>query len=459
MHEVALISLTLLLGGMPAFGQTTAAPVVKVDAVSAILDAFAQVPVVALEEPHGDERAHAFRLALVRDPRFPPVVDDIVVEFGNSRYQDVMDRFVAGEPVGAADLRKVWQDTTQAHTIWDRPIYEHFFRAVRDVNLGLARDVRLRVLLGDPPIDWQTVHTPDDRRKWLQMGRSTYPVDVIRREVLKKGRRALVVYGAYHLIRNNLAGPNLSERLEAATGIRPFVVLTHPTGNLEVMRVDPAALSTRSLALTKGTTLEGQMDGILYLGPPSHRRTSRLDASLCADAAYRTMRTGRMRLVGMSNAEEELARECQAQPDFSGVWKPDGADTPTTPPPAVKPGDRPPPPPPPRTLLATITQSATEMRLERRVETGGREVVYTLAYKFDGTESVNQVGPLIYRTKASWAGGQLTLTSIISVSGNATGELTEVYRLDGADLIVESNRKVPAGTFSDRVVYRRVPPR
>jgi hypothetical protein len=456
---MALMTLTLLVGGMCAFGQTTAPSVVKVDAVSAILDAFAHVPIVALEEPHTDERAHAFRLAWVQDPRFATVVDDIVVEFGNSRYQDVIDRFIRGEPVGAADLRRVWQDTTQAHAIWDRPIYEHFFRAVRDLNLRLARDLRVRVLLGDPPIDWQTVHTPEDRRKWLQMGRSTYPVDVIRREVLKKGRRALVVYGAYHLIRNNLAGPNLSERLETATGVRPFAVLTHPAGNLEVIGVDPAALSPRSLALTKGTTLEGQMDAILYLGPPSHRNTSRLDAFLCADAAYRTMRTGRMRLVGMSNAEEELARECQARPDFSGVWKPDGADTPTPPPAAVKPGDRPPPPPPPRTLLATISQSATEMKLERRVETGGREAMYTLAYKFDGTESVNQIGPLIYRTKASWAGGQLTLTSIISVNGKATGELTEVYRLDGADLIVASNRKVPAGTFSHRVVYRRVQPR
>jgi hypothetical protein len=99
------------------------------------------------------------------------------------------------------------------------------------------------------------------------------------------------------------------------------------------------------------------------------------------------------------------------------------------------------------------------MKLERRMETGGREAVYTFAYKFDGTESVNQMGPLIYQTKASWADGQLTLTSIISIDRRATGELTEVYRLDGADLIVESNRKVPAGTFSDRVVYRRVQPR
>ena len=47
---------------------------------------------------------------------------------------------------------------------------------------------------------------------------------------------------------------------------------------------------------------------------------------------------------------------------------------------------------------------------------------------------------------------------MISIDGNAVGDLTEVYRLDGAALIVESNRKVPAGTFSGKQVYRRVQP-
>ena len=72
----------------------------------------------------------------------------------NARYQTVMDRFVAGEDVADVDLRRVWQDTTAATTIWDVPIYEEFFRAVRAVNATLRPERRLRVLLGDPPIDW-----------------------------------------------------------------------------------------------------------------------------------------------------------------------------------------------------------------------------------------------------------------------------------------------------------------
>src|SRR5687768_16589653 len=91
------------------------------DAIATILDAFRTHAVVAIDEPHGDEQSHAFRLSLIRDPRFAAAVNDILVEFGNSRYQAVIDRFVSGERVPDEDLTKVWQNTTQVHTIWDRP--------------------------------------------------------------------------------------------------------------------------------------------------------------------------------------------------------------------------------------------------------------------------------------------------------------------------------------------------
>ena len=104
------------------------------------------------EGAHNNEQAHVFRMSLIRDPRFAKVVDDIVVEFGNSRYQDIMDRFVGGEDVPHTQLQQVWQNTTQAHEIWDVPIYEEFFREVRKVNARLPKKRRLRVLLGDPRV-------------------------------------------------------------------------------------------------------------------------------------------------------------------------------------------------------------------------------------------------------------------------------------------------------------------
>jgi hypothetical protein len=48
-------------------------PAVPVDAITGVLDAFRIHAVVALGEgSHGNEQAHRFRLALIRDPRVLP---------------------------------------------------------------------------------------------------------------------------------------------------------------------------------------------------------------------------------------------------------------------------------------------------------------------------------------------------------------------------------------------------
>jgi hypothetical protein len=94
---------------------------------------------------------------------FGPVVSEWV-RF-NSHYQDVVDRFVSGGDVPEVTLRQAWQNTTVANFVWERDIYERFFRAVRTVNASNPAQKRLRVLLGDPPIDWSAIQTPDDLLK------------------------------------------------------------------------------------------------------------------------------------------------------------------------------------------------------------------------------------------------------------------------------------------------------
>ena len=65
-----------------------------------ILDAFRTHQLVGFPGGHtdGNETMELLR-SLMRDPRFPAMVNDIVVEFGSSRYQDLMDRYVRGEEV------------------------------------------------------------------------------------------------------------------------------------------------------------------------------------------------------------------------------------------------------------------------------------------------------------------------------------------------------------------------
>jgi hypothetical protein len=105
--------LAVPIGHVSARAQSRpATAAVPVDAVRAILDACRSHPIVALDDSHGNEQVHAFRLSLIRDASFPTMINDIVVEFGNARYQDLMDRFVRGDEVPYEALRRVWQDTT-----------------------------------------------------------------------------------------------------------------------------------------------------------------------------------------------------------------------------------------------------------------------------------------------------------------------------------------------------------
>jgi hypothetical protein len=55
-------------------------------------------------------------------------------------------------------LRAVWRNTTQSpRQTWDAPVYEQFYRTVRAVNWARPGGRQIRVLLGDPAIDWVAV--------------------------------------------------------------------------------------------------------------------------------------------------------------------------------------------------------------------------------------------------------------------------------------------------------------
>ncbi|HEY7474347.1 MAG TPA: hypothetical protein VH679_05010, partial [Vicinamibacterales bacterium] len=306
----------------------------------------------ALTDAHGNEQAHRFLLSLIRDPRFAAIVNDIVVEFGSARYQDVIDRFVRGEDVPHDSLRKVWQDTTQPSAAADLPLHEDFFRAVRAINAPLPRDRQLRVLLGDPPIDWDSVQNREDHFKWIEM-RDAYPAALVQLEVIAKTRRALLLYGLGHFQRKNVhsnfdmdtwPAQTIVSLLERSGPTRIFTIWT--SRELADLQADVASWRVPSLAIIRGTALgaidaakffgwggrsafrdgkivpvpkeewrtlpaEEQFDAILYLGPPSAMTQSQWSPALCADAAYMEMRLKRIAVSGIPQAEaDRLKKYC-----------------------------------------------------------------------------------------------------------------------------------------------------
>jgi hypothetical protein len=154
--------------------------------LTAILDAFQTRDIVTLTDPHGNVQVQGFLLSLIRDPRFPLTVNDIVIETASARYQDAIDRFVRGDEVPYDVLRKAWEDHTVANSIGMQA--QEMIRAVRTINAALSDGKKLRIIAGDPPIDWDNITSPQDHGHWIEL-RDSYPADTIRRQVLDRGRR------------------------------------------------------------------------------------------------------------------------------------------------------------------------------------------------------------------------------------------------------------------------------
>lgn len=198
------------------------------DAVRALLGAFDRHPIVAIAEVHRLEQDKEFLVTVLASREFSAKANDIVIEFGNARLQRVLDGYIAGGHVSAQQLRRVWADTTVVNGLWDAPIYERFLTAVRQRNRTLPKNRKLRILACDPPIDWASVNTVSDAAPYLD--RDRFCAATIEREVLAKGRRALVIMGDAHVARRHVTGRPLDNAIALIERKHPqatFVVLTY----------------------------------------------------------------------------------------------------------------------------------------------------------------------------------------------------------------------------------------
>ena len=253
------------------------------DAIPGIVAAFGHHPVVMIGEVHWLEPAGEFYGRLIRDRKFQQTVQDIVVEFASRHNQLLLDRYIAGEDLPIEEVRHIWRDTTKVAS-WESPIYAQWLAAVREVNKGLPPNRRLRVLAGDTAVAWQSIHTHAD---WEALGDNNVSfADVMVNEVLRRGRRALVVLGANHVTKSGdrNGDEDATTRVESRYPGSTYVVLLDNRGLLQppaqelvrLHRLPQNAPILCELAGTPlgdspdnhGTPLSNKADALLYLGPP-----------------------------------------------------------------------------------------------------------------------------------------------------------------------------------------------
>ncbi|WP_419804322.1 hypothetical protein [Terriglobus sp.] len=302
-------------------------------ALPAILKIFRTFEVVGLPAAHGQKDVDDFILSLIRDPRFSGSVNDIVVECGNVRYQPILDHYIAGENVSFTEVQHVWRDTTQP-MCGESGFFEQLYPLVRAMNQQLPAAKRLRVLAADPPIDWTKVQTLQDITPFFDRDGSI--ASVMEKEVLSKHRKALMLFGVFHLLHGS--GPEQGDAVTIYERHYPgktFVIsdLGYYSTNGELLTDKPAALGTGpSLLRTKNSrlgslglgsflptplttdqdcnvvdafagktskTVSDLLDAFLYLGPQSLQLREPIPADIALDHAYRAEWLRRLKVSGL----------------------------------------------------------------------------------------------------------------------------------------------------------------
>ena len=334
-----------------ALGAQAAAPLrtpVPQPALDAVINALGAHQLVAISDPHGDAGMRDFLRRLFADSRFPDVVNDIVLEIGNAYYQAMVDEYVNGGAVDEYALADAWLNTTVANQI---SADVEWFRQIRRLNATRPADRRLRILLGDPPIDWSKVQARADHFAWLAQ-RDSYPAALIQTEILGKRRKGLIIYGHGHFQRRNI-GSNFEMGDWRAETIVSLIERAGPTRVFTIWRVDEALTNlfpgasqwpVPAIAHVAGTTLgaldvsrlmpgvaprvglvdgkmvplpkdrystlpiERQLDAVLYLGPPSSEPIAP-SAEPCKRPGFLEERLRRIALTGIPKFEAEAIRK------------------------------------------------------------------------------------------------------------------------------------------------------
>jgi hypothetical protein len=294
---------TSLAGAAPA--AAAPASTALQDAQEALLGVFSKYEVVAGMSPsHGLRDVDDFLISLIRNPRLPYTVNDIAVEGGNSLYQPILDRYIAGEDVPSSEVQKVWRNITQPGGGYST-FYQQVYPLVRRVNQTLPEGKKLRVLACDPPIDWSKVKSPADFDAFLSE-RDQSIASVMENEVLSRHRKALMLIGWGHILhRRGAAAQIYEQRYPGVT----FTIVNHEgfAKDNDQLERRMAPWPVPSLTPFKGTWL-GELDssyfslpgdapqppgtgypgadGYLYLGPRDFLLHQPISASAILDQDF-----------------------------------------------------------------------------------------------------------------------------------------------------------------------------
>lgn len=282
-----------------------------VDPIDYIRSSLHEYPIVCLGEGgHQASEPHKFLRIVLSDTTILKSVDVVIVEFAATRHQATLDAYIRGEDVPFAELSKVWRDTAQSpRAPWDSPLYHELLKTIRQANLTLSPDNRVRVVAGDPPIDWEKIKTREDYNESL-IPRDPFVASLVMEQAFDMGKRVLVIFGGAHLprvpvgpeedMRNSLTwyilkehpgavrvieflnseNLGIADRLGELVQDKIYVTANHWTGAIDAELVFPEVYSLvtdaktgrqswQQVPLYSGYRVRDLFDALIYIGPSS----------------------------------------------------------------------------------------------------------------------------------------------------------------------------------------------
>lgn len=188
-----------------------------VKANSSLLSKFEDHNMVALGDAHFYDDVMRYVTQLVTSDTFVKHCQHIVVEFGNRKYQSLIDKYVSGEAVPESELKKVWQDTL-FFTAWTPEVYGDFFRAVREFNLSRQPKEQLKVTLAEREFDWQQIESSEQWQALAENKVAGFNNTILAET--KPNEKILLVFGAFHTLE---LSQNLIEKIQHPQ--KPLVTL------------------------------------------------------------------------------------------------------------------------------------------------------------------------------------------------------------------------------------------
>ena len=291
------------IASLLSLGLGAAAPADRATtAIAQIAKQFDTHSVIQLGELHRSLQIHSFIQRMLRDPRFVCRVDDVVVEFGNSRLQKLADIYMSGGALSETQVQSMWRETS-VPLVWNTPVYRAVYDTVRDIDREHLCPHPVRLVLADAPLDWSKVKTAQDLEAFAD--RDTAMADTVEREVIAKHRRAFLITGEFHAEKKTqdpADGPRTAQIIERRHPGALFSIVTVPSpAAAAALRMEPAPsfkaarasdIGPAPFAMTKedwtgaarkGFTIGEVADGILYVGGNSSLYPA---PTIYLDAAY-----------------------------------------------------------------------------------------------------------------------------------------------------------------------------